>query len=148
MKRSKATNSENLKKWGFTQWHRLNFENKENLLKELNELRPKTGVYAIKSDKSFGRFFKNSDIVYIGSSRDKKSGLKGRIKHFFKPGITQKTSKRINWWIRNYPNKFKISLLVTKPQKALSVEYRLLTFYEKKHGELPPFNRNIGIRQN
>ena len=154
MKRSKCTNSEDLEMWGFSEWHRLSFDNEEKLLKKLPL---KTGIYAIKSDKPFGGFIENSDIVYIGSSREKKRGIRGRISQYFHPGPTQKTAKRINEKIIEYPNEFKISFLVKKVKKAkkvkksnqvLSFENKLLTEYEEDHGELPPFNRNIGIRHN
>ena len=86
-------NSKGLKSYGFGKWHEFS---KKNGAKLLESLPRQKSVYAIKYETAFGRFKGKSDLMYFGSSADKIRGLRGRIRSYFKPGKTQKTSRRIN----------------------------------------------------
>jgi len=109
----------------------------------LEKLPASSGVYIIRNKKCFGRLIGDSDILYIGKA-DNKKGLKHRIKFYFKPGINQRTSKRINALILgDYKDRIEISWMIIDPENTKEKEKELLTKYLKDHGELPPWNRNL-----
>ena len=131
-------NSKDVRRYGFDKWHEFSIRNEHRLLRSVPQ---EKGVYVIKYEHHFGRFKGKSDIMYFGSSQDEKGGLRRRIRFFFHPGKTQKTSKRIHEWMKRI-NRFEISFITRcggkKPRK---LETHLLAEYEKRHREFPPWNR-------
>lgn len=131
-------NSKDVRRDGFGPWYEFSIRNERGLLDLIPQ---KTGVYVIRYKSYFGRFRGKSDIMYFGSSEDKKHGLRRRIRFFFHPGKTQTTSKRINEWM-NTINGFELSFITRcKRKKPRALETDLRTKYEEEHGEFPPWNR-------
>ena len=131
-------NSKSLRSHGFRSWYEFSIRNEDRLLRSVPR---EKGVYVIKYERQFERFKGKSDIMYFGSSEDKKHGLRRRIRFFFHPGKTQTTSKRINEWM-NTINGFEISFITRcKRKKPRTLETHLIAEYGKKHGEFPPWNR-------
>ena len=131
-------NSKDVRRYGFDKWHEFSIRNEHRLLRSVPQ---EKGVYVIKYERHFGRFRGKSDIMYFGSSEDKKHGLRRRIRFFFHPGKTQTTSKRINEWM-NTSNGFELSFITRcKRKKPRALEAGLRTKYEEEHGEFPPWNR-------
>jgi len=132
-------NSKNLRVLGFHEWFEFSIKNADRLLHWLPR---EKGVYVIRYKNHFGRFKGKSDIMYLGSSVEENDGLRRRIRFFFKPGKSQKTSKRINKWLRTIQG-FEISYItVSKGKKAREIEAKLREEYGRRHGEFPPWNRN------
>lgn len=131
-------NSQELTKYGFDSWHKFNFELMDTIL----ELIPKkSGAYVIRYKELFGRFKVKSDLLYFGSAINKLGGMRARVKHYFKPGPTQETSKRINKFMQKIKG-LEISYVVVEDnKKARQLERDLRNRYEGEHGEFPPWNR-------
>ena len=131
-------NSKSLRGDGFGPWYEFSIPNEDKLLRSVPR---EKGVYVIKYKRSFGRFLGKSDIMYFGSSEEKKRGLRGRIRSFFHPGKTQETSQRINEWMKA-TNGLAISFITRcGRKKPRELETELRAEYAKKHGEFPPWNR-------
>lgn len=101
----------------------------------LSVLPKKSGFYIFRLANShyFGRLKGNSDILYIGSAS---TTLKRRIKSYFNPGRSQKTSIRINSMMEKYD----IEIAWNKCLNPKKEEAELLENYFSEHDELPPFN--------
>ena len=132
-------NSRQLGSRGFRGWYGLGQDDREELLKSVPR---KKGVYAMKYQTQFGRFRGKSDLLYIGSSVEKKRGLRGRIASYFHPGKTQKTSQRIHDLLQDTPGVNISFLAAPKVKDPRKREKELRKEYQNEHGELPPWNRN------
>jgi len=133
-------NSQDLAKHGFTRWAAFNLAEEGALLATLPS-RP--GVYALRWSRVFGRFRGESDIVYIGSAINAR-GLRKRIRHYFRPGKTQRTSQRIRQLL-GLLNDLEFSWVErSDPVEARSLERKLLAEYADDHIELPPLDRQGG----
>src|SRR5690349_7707900 len=53
-----------------------------------------TGVYAIRCRAPFPRALGTSDVLYVGSARNR-DGLRMRLRRYFHPGPTQRTNQRM-----------------------------------------------------
>lgn len=114
----------------FKKWHPFN-------TKTLSKIPDKKGVYLLKQPKKFGRLNGISDILYIGKST---SGLKSRLSFYFKPGLTQYTSQRINKFLKQHKG---IQIFFTTNSSPRELEKKLIQRYIKDHKELPPLNRSV-----
>ena len=130
--------SKDLQKDGFIEWHLLAIGAESELLRLIPE---SDGAYVIRAYEPFGRYRGQSDIVYIGSSSGSRSGLKGRLTFYFRPGPTQYTSKRIKALL-DRQTQLEISFKVCPGVVARSLEKDILGRYVNDHWELPPYNRN------
>lgn len=95
----------------------------------------KSGIYVIRMSggKCFGRLQGETDIVYIGSTKQ----LKRRFYQFLHPGPTQWTNQRINQLLKKYS--FEIAWLENDNPKI--PEHNLLRQFLAEHDEFPPLNR-------
>lgn len=124
-------NSAQLGQKGFSLWYPFNEQSIKNAPK-------RWGAYVIRTTggKSFGRLRGKSDILYIGSTKNKR-GLNQRLTQFLNPGPTQWTSQRINKFIKKYP----VEVAWRISDEPRNLESELLQQYFKEHEELPPLNR-------
>src|SRR5438105_1131032 len=76
---------------GFREWSEFNRRNARALILAAP---PLFGVYAIRSRTPFSRAAGVSDILYVGSARNR-DGLRMRIRRYFHPGPTQSTNQRV-----------------------------------------------------
>jgi len=120
---------------GFTKWHPFNLETKKEILEALPD--DTNGVYILRDKRKFGRYWGESDVVYIGCAP--KQSLKKRISLYFRGDESQKTNKRIHDKL-NLIKSLEISWITCQGEKAKSIEEDLLRLYEETHQELPPFN--------
>ena len=132
--------SRDLRKYCFGDWQRFSVKDQKRVLHSLPK---KEGIYAIRYRKLFCRFKGKSDIMYLGSSMNKTSGLQGRIRFFFKPYKEQKTSLRINKILKSIDGLEIAFSANPKGKNFRCLEKKLLQRYEKTHGELPPWNRSV-----
>ena len=124
-------NSAELESYGFINWYLMSGQ-------LLSSVPAHPGVYVMKVNQSFGRYKGNSDILYIGRTTCVKSGLRGRIRQYFHPGVTQITNIRINKLLVSKVEIY-ISFIVYELPKEL--EKKLLEQYYIDHIDLPPQNR-------
>jgi excinuclease UvrABC nuclease subunit len=95
----------------------------------------KPGAYVIRMSggKLFPRLKGETDIVYIGSSKN----LRRRFYWFLKPGPTQWTSQRIN----QFSKKYRLEIAWLENDNPKNIEHNLLRDFLSQHDELPPLNR-------
>jgi hypothetical protein len=129
-------NSNTIACYGFNQWSLFSLESKNGLLGCLTK---QTGVYVIRYEKNFGRLKGCSDILYIGSTINRK-GMWKRIGQYFDPDPTQVTNKRIHEFLKRHIP-MEISFIYLEVPERL--ESQLLQEYITDHDELPPLNRNL-----
>ena len=124
--------SSNLQRHGLDRWFPFTEE-------VLSQIPRSTGVYVLRTPnaKPFGRLRGYSDILYIGSSE---ASLKRRLRFYFHPGPTQRTSIRINRMLKTY--EAEVSWIQNEEPKTL--ETKLINTYFEEHDELPPFNAQSG----
>ncbi len=103
------------------------------------------GVYVIRlaNARKIGRLKGESDILYIGSNQSE-GGLKQRFSHYFHPGPTQWTNRRVHDLMEKYS--MEIAWFVCK--NPVNLENSLLKQYVKDHDELPPINHADSRRLN
>jgi hypothetical protein len=121
---------------GFSDWHPFDKRSIKSAPQQI-------GVYIIRKAEGqcFGRLRGESDILYIGSTKSE-GGLKKRLQHYFHPGPTQWTNRRIN----ELANKYRMEVAWCPCSEPRNLEHELLKRYLKEHDELPPFN-HAGIRR-
>jgi len=121
---------------GFTKWFPFDKQSLEHVPQQI-------GIYAIRKagGQCFGRLRGESDILYIGSA-ESEGGLKQRLQHYFHPGPTQWTNRRIN----EFAKKYRMEVAWYPSDEPRNLEHELLKQYLKEHDELPPFN-HAGIRR-
>lgn len=97
----------------------------------------KGGVYVIRlaGARRIGRLQGESDILYIGSN-ESEGGLRQRFSHYFHPGPTQWTNRRVHELMKRYS--MEIAWFVSS--NPINLENNLLKQYVKDHDELPPMN--------
>src|SRR2546421_12306475 len=83
--------SRDMADYGFVHWVPFNRSNVRELLERTPE---GPGVYVIRRATPVTRRSGESDIVYIGSAANER-GLRTRLPHYFHPGPTQRTNRRI-----------------------------------------------------
>lgn len=127
-------NSKYLLQSGFSGSVRLKIEGEQNFEK----IPIKAAVYALVYQKLFRRLKGNSDIIYIGSTFNRR-GLRKRIRQFLHPGPTQTTSIRVNALIREIGSVAVYWRLMNK-RNVRKKEKSLLKKYYNDHRELPPLN--------
>ncbi|MEN3014418.1 MAG: hypothetical protein ABDH23_07410 [Endomicrobiia bacterium] len=136
-------NSYELMDKGFKEWYDFNFNNKKELERKLENIEA-PAVFVIRNCKSFGRFFGESDIVYIGNATaegNRERVLYSRILQCFNPGPTQKTNQRIFQLLQELSTLQISWVTVSSPEDAKNLKKELLKLYELDHKELPPLNR-------
>jgi hypothetical protein len=103
----------------------------------LEKVPAKKGVYVIRltGARKIGRLNGESDIMYIGSN-ESEGGLGQRLFHYFHPGPTQWTNRRVHVLSKKYSMEIAWSVC----SDAVNLESRLLNEYFKDHDELPPIN--------
>lgn len=128
--------SEDLVNLGFVRWISFSLAGEKELL---NVLPSKHGTYAIRSARMFGRFFGESDIIYIGSSQNS-GGLRNRLYQYFHVGSSNATNKRIHALMGQDDRLTVAWKICDSGEKARCIETVLLQQYEADHWELPPLN--------
>ena len=98
------------------------------------------GVYVIRYRTPFARDAGASDVLYVGSARNR-DGLRMRLRQYFHPGPTQATNHRILARCGNSTD-YEVSYVECEsPEAAAQLEATILARYVSDHGELPPENR-------
>jgi len=122
---------------GFVKYYPFNLETKTR--KQLLDTLPinDNGVYILRDNHKFGRYWGESDIVYIGCAP--KQSLKKRISLYFRGHETQRTNKRIHDKLE-FIKSLEISWQTCRGEDAEAIEDKILRLYEATHQELPPFN--------
>lgn len=104
------------------------------------------GVYVILLGVSEPRRRGMSDIAYIGKAGNQ-NGLRGRVRQYYHPGPTQRTSRAMNERLCAPGCVLRIGVLTTgSASEAALLESELLDAFEREHEELPPHNRQRGRR--
>lgn len=130
-------NSTDLIPPGFREWAPFNLQAEKVTLAHTPR---QCGVYVVRSPRPFGRFRGESDIVYVGSASNA-NGLKRRIRSYFHPGPSMRTSLRIRSKL-DLIDDLHISCRITlASEDPRDIEHEILLAYEREHLELPPFNR-------
>jgi len=103
----------------------------------LGKVPAQKGVYVIRlaDARKIGRLQGESDILYIGSNQSE-GGLKQRFSHYFHPGPTQWTNRRVHDLMEKYS--MEIAWFICK--NPVNLENSLLKQYVKDNDELPPMN--------
>ncbi len=96
------------------------------------------GVYflRLKSGKPFSRIKGETDIVYIGSSKN----LKRRFNQYYNPGRTQWTNRKIHRFVKEYGHDSEFFWKKISSDRIKIEEYNLLRRFEQEHHEKPPLN--------
>jgi len=108
-------------------------------LEQAVEQAPKSaGIYVMrgKDGKKFDRVRGQSDIVYIGSSKNLKNRLRQYKNHNKK---VSSPTRRFKWFSKMYP--LEIAFAETS-SPATMFETMLLQLYISDHHELPPLNHS------
>jgi len=111
------------------------FSNWQRLAPEMAEAPPQPGVYVIRKagGMPFGRLSGQSDILYIGKSKN----LNKRIKNYLSPG-RRKTAARV----KQMSEKIDMEVAWYLDDSPSHRELLLLRQYWKDHDELPPLNHS------
>lgn len=115
---------------GFSSWKRLSKLTRRELPEE-------SGVYVFRLDKTFGRLVGESDVLYIGSTKN----LRNRLWRNYIKGRGGKTTKRIHYYLMKLRYLDRVEVSWVKLGDYESLEEKLREEYEKDHHELPPWNR-------
>lgn len=96
------------------------------------------GVYflRLKSGKTFPRINGETDIVYIGSSKN----LKRRFNQYCNPGSTQWTNRKVKRFVKEYGHDSEFFWKKTSSDRIKIEEHNLLRRFEQEHHEKPPLN--------
>jgi excinuclease UvrABC nuclease subunit len=130
-------NSDTLQASGFTSWMLFNRANARPLI----DAAPSTaGVYVIRCRTPFPRALGTSDVLYVGSARNR-DGLRMRLRQYFHPGPTQRTNQRMLARCGDSTD-YEVSYVTCdSANAAVRLEAEILARYVSEHGELPPENR-------
>ena len=100
------------------------------------------GIYVFRFRKEFPRLRGETDILYIGSTRDN-GVLHDAIARYLVSDATQTTNWRINSLLTNERYQNKVEIAWSRLQENANTEkQKLLTNFEESHDELPPWNRS------
>ena len=97
------------------------------------------GVYflRLKNGRIFSRMTGETDIVYIGSSKN----LQTRVYQYVFPSTTQWTNRKVNRFVKEYGHDSEFYWKEIKNKDEIKIEeHNLLRQYEKDHHEKPPLN--------
>lgn len=122
-------------------WYPFSLENSA----EIRKIAPhQPGIYIIRFQKQFRRFFGKTDIAYIGRAKlgkSRRKGLNRRMCEYFDLTPHRSTCYRVMTWIEKIGH-FEIAFFpFSTDTEAINKETLFLQQFEKEHAELPPFNR-------
>lgn len=128
--------SASLANGGFVLWLPFNLSGERRLLEQTPQ---RFGAYVVRRRIPYPRAVGESDVMYIGVAANEK-GLQQRLRQYFHPGATQRTSKRILAIVGN-SDQYEVAWVCTESRaKAKILEAELLEEYERQHRSLPPEN--------
>ena len=127
---------------GFSAWAPFNKAHKGLILDNLPEL---PGLYAI-AGPSQAQKLGNSDLVYIGCAANQE-GLRRRVRQYFHPGSSQRTSQRINSLVMSGAQDGLSYAVAPSIETALRWEIALISAYRFDHAQLPRENRTVSAMQ-
>ena len=99
----------------------------------------KPGVYLlrIKGGTIFPRIVGETDILYIGSTKN----LKRRFYSYNNPGATQYTNQKVRNFVVDLRHEAEFLWKEeSDPERARITEHELISRYQKDHHEYPPLN--------
>lgn len=94
-------------------------------------------IFRLKGEETFKRISGETDIIYIGSSKN----LRNRMNSYLHPGKTTYTNIKINRFVKHHKHEVEVAWVEeSEADNARSYEGSLLNRFEAAHHELPPLN--------
>lgn len=124
------------------------------VITQLEEVPENPGVYEIKASYDIPRLAGKSSTLYVGSSKHSIYGrlscfeyIRDKSKDYYQHKLVRKLLRKLLRRNGISLNKLQFRYKICAKGKAEEEEARLLRNYERKHIELPPFNKKESENQ-